>query len=235
MNGEVLVHVGPSLPVARRPVLDHVVWLPPAQAGDALRAERLRPRVFVLIDGLFDGACAIRHNELLRLLARGVRVIGAASMGALRACELRTLGMEGVGRVFDAYVAGRLVGDDEVAMLHGPAELSWTPLTVPLVNIRATLAAARRRRMIDFALARTLLTRACAAPFMDRTWEALAQGDALPEGFGEFLRAGGVDVKQQDALAALDSALEAGVALRHPHPEHTIFDTRLAGCLDGAP
>ena len=81
----------------------------------------------MLIDGLFDASPAVRHKELLQLMARGVPVIGAASMGALRAAELAPFGMIGVGRIFTAYAAGALVGDDEVALLHGPEELGWTP------------------------------------------------------------------------------------------------------------
>ena len=123
----IVVHAGPSLAGWERPRRPDVVWLPPAVAGDALRAERFNPRVFVLIDGLFDDRCAIRHNELLQLLSRGVRVVGGASMGALRATELRAFGMAGGGRICEAYLDGRLVGDDEVALLHGPAEFGWAP------------------------------------------------------------------------------------------------------------
>ena len=128
---DVLIHAGPSLAPQTRPLLHGWEWRPPAVAGDALRAISLKPRAFVLIDGVFDAVCAIRHKELLELLAEGVQVIGASSMGALRAAELHPFGMEGVGHIFEGYAAGRLTCDDEVALLHGPVELDWLPLTLP--------------------------------------------------------------------------------------------------------
>ena len=43
-------------------------------------------------------------------------------MGALRAAELHAFGMRGVGRIFEAFRDGELEDDDEVAVVHGPAE-----------------------------------------------------------------------------------------------------------------
>jgi hypothetical protein len=40
-------------------------------------------------------------------------------MGALRAAELHTFGMVGVGRVFEGYRDGVYEDDDEVAVVHG--------------------------------------------------------------------------------------------------------------------
>ena len=64
-------------------------------------------------------------------------------MGALRAVELEPFGMIGIGRVFEAYRRGFLEGDDEVAVLHGPAEIGYPTLTEALVNFRASLEQAR--------------------------------------------------------------------------------------------
>ncbi|MBP5873147.1 hypothetical protein F3K24_43140, partial [Streptomyces sp. LBUM 1485] len=46
----------------------------------------------VIIDGLYHQAPALRHKEIIAAMARGVRVIGAASIGALRAAELAPFG-----------------------------------------------------------------------------------------------------------------------------------------------
>src|SRR5213076_1722914 len=150
-TGRILVFAGPSLPPAARPVDGVFEWRAPAMAGDGLAALEEAPRAVVLIDGLFDRYPAIRHKELLALIEAGVPVVGGASMGALRAAELHTLGMIGVGRIFEAYASGRINGDDEVAVLHGPADMDWAALTVPLVNVRATLARALRERVIGAA------------------------------------------------------------------------------------
>ena len=50
--------------------------------------------------------------------------------------------MRGVGRIYAAYRDGAIDADDEVAVLHGPAEVRFMPLTEALVNVRATMAAA---------------------------------------------------------------------------------------------
>ena len=127
--GRIIVFAGPSLPPRARPVDPRLDWRPPAVAGDALAAMASRPCAVALVDGLFDEWPAIRHKELLSLIAEGVAVFGGASMGALRAAELHTLGMIGVGHIFDAYRRGLIDADDEVAVLHGPAELGYPAVT----------------------------------------------------------------------------------------------------------
>ena len=120
--------------------------LPPAGVGDIARAVRRGPRAIALIDGMFERVLPVWHKEILWAMARGVHVFGAASMGALRAAELHAFGMQGVGRIFEAYRYGELEADDEVAVLHGPADLGFVAVTEALVNVRATLRRARRRR-----------------------------------------------------------------------------------------
>ena len=125
-----------------------------------------------------------------------------------RACELDRHGMIGVGAVYAAYASGRLVADDEVALLHGPAELDWAGLTVPLVNVRATLVAARRADVCPRSTARELLDRARGLHFSVRTWEAILEGIELDlNGFAGWRTTCGVDVKRDDALAAVARAL----------------------------
>jgi hypothetical protein len=233
MSGRrIWVFAGPSLPTAARPRTDEFEWRPPAVAGDAIAAAQARPRAVVLLDGLFDAWPAIRHKELLSLVRQGVPVIGAASMGALRAAELGPFGMLGVGRVFEAYAKGRIEGDDEVAVLHGPADMGWVPLTVPQVNVRATLAEAVRRGVIGADTARALRARSADIFFQDRTWRtvldaAMAGEVAAPDDlqrFAAWLPAGYVDLKQRDALQALTVAAQIPADRRRrarPHAETT--------------
>ena len=61
----------------------------------------------------------------MHLLARGTRVIGGASLGALRAVELERFGMAGIGGIFHAYRSGAMVRDDAVMLVHAPAELGY--------------------------------------------------------------------------------------------------------------
>jgi hypothetical protein len=197
-----------------------------------------RPRAVALIDGLFDEWPAIRHKELLSLIAEGVAVFGAASMGALRAAELHTFGMIGIGHIFEAYRRGLIDADDEVAVLHGPAAFDWSPLTEPLVNVRATLLNAVRLRVIAGADARRLLAAARSTFYKDRTWATIlatadAAGAIAPAGrdaFRGWLSAGYVDLKRRDALACVQAALRHGAAPRssRPPPPRTFFSDVLA-------
>jgi hypothetical protein len=238
LDDRIWVFAGPSLPVASRPASDRFRWLPPAVAGDALAALERAPRALVLIDGLFDHHPAIRHKELLSVMAHGIPVLGGASMGALRAAELYPCGMIGVGRIFEAYASGRLVGDDEVAVLHGPAGMGWACLTIPLVNVRATLMRAMRSRIIGAGAARTV--RRCAATtfYQDRTWrhllEAVRRMGEVPEAqlldFDAWLPRGYVDLKHADALLciAAAAALPRRSAINPSVKDQTVFTRTLA-------
>lgn len=234
-HDRIVVFAGPSLPPRSRPANPVFAWRPPAIAGDAVALAGATPRAVVLIDGFFDEWPAIRHNELLVLIATGIPVIGGASMGALRAAELHSLGMIGVGKIFAAYARGLLDGDDEVAVLHGPADLEWAPLTVPLINVRATLWAATRGRVVDVADARLILQHATTTFYKERTWPGLlarlsetgALRADIVENFTAWLPRGEVDLKHLDALACLDKALAASVQPTRPPPPDTLFSAAL--------
>ena len=235
----VVVFAGPSLPPTDRSDDPMFVWRPPAAAGDAFALDGLRPRAVVLIDGLFDEQPSIRHKELLTLIAQGVTVIGGASMGALRAAELSAFGMIGVGQIYEAYARGYLVGDDEVAVLHGPEELDWSPLTEPLVNVRATILRAVRDMIIDMPTARLALRAANHLFYKDRTWPAILQvmrtARGATQALEDWLPVGRVDLKRQDALGCLEVArsfYETEPAAR-PFPPQTMFSDALAAQVRG--
>jgi hypothetical protein len=144
------IFVGPSLDLhTARTVLPDAVFLPPAKQADLIGAlGAYQPDVIGLIDGSFGQSLSVWHKEILFALEQGVAVLGAASMGALRAVELGPFGMQGVGEVYGWFSAGVLQDDDEVAVLHAPAEQGFRPITEPMVNIRATLARAREDRIL---------------------------------------------------------------------------------------
>ncbi|HLE83613.1 MAG TPA: TfuA domain-containing protein, partial [Thermoanaerobaculia bacterium] len=137
------IFCGPTLTSGEGAAELDAVFLPPAAQGDVYRATLERPWGIGIVDGYFERLPAIWHKEILWALSRGVHVFGSASMGALRAAELAAFGMEGVGAVFEAFRDGELEDDDEVAVLHGPAESDYRGVTDAMVDIRATLAAAR--------------------------------------------------------------------------------------------
>ncbi len=126
----IVAFLGPSLPAAEAKGFR---VFPPARQGDVWRAIALRPRAIALIDGVFESQPSVWHHEILDALDAGIPVIGGASMGALRAAELHTLGMRGAGRIFGWYRDGQVIDDSEVALLHaslGP-DLLPGPLAAP--------------------------------------------------------------------------------------------------------
>jgi len=137
-----LVFLGPSLKRAEAASLLAAEFRPPARRGDIYRGLLDGYTTIVLIDGEFHGRPSVWQREIVDALAEGAVVHGASSMGALRAAELHGFGMVGHGRIFEWYRDGVIDGDDEVALTYGPAELDYLSLSEPLVNIRATLAAA---------------------------------------------------------------------------------------------
>lgn len=205
-----VVFLGPSLPLDDARALLDATFLPPVAEGDVYRAALSGPDAMGLIDGYFEVIPAVWHKEILFALSRGIHVFGASSMGALRAAELAPFGMEGVGGIFEAYRDGALEDDDEVAVLHGPAELGYPGLSEAMVNIRDTLSAARAAGKITPATADALVSLAKGLHYRERAYgEILALGRAagLPDAdltqLESWLPEGAVDSKRADAQRML--------------------------------
>jgi hypothetical protein len=206
MSG-VAVFLGPSLPRAQAMAVLDADYLPPVRQGDVYRLVRdRRPTVIGIIDGYFHQVPSVWHKEILWALDQGVHVAGAASMGALRAAELHVFGMRGVGRVFEAFRDGVLDADDEVAVLHGPAELGFMAVSEALIDIRATVEAAVEAGVLRPADGFSLIGNAKGLFYADRSWDALLDkaGGRLAE-FAAWLPGNKVARKRLDALALLES------------------------------
>src|SRR3990172_2705110 len=74
------------------------------------------PEIIGIIDGVFFDNAAVAHREIIEALKSGIIIVGGGSMGALRASELESYGMIGVGKVFEMYRNGVIEADDEVAV-----------------------------------------------------------------------------------------------------------------------
>lgn len=208
--GPLIAFLGPSLSAREaRAAAPGCVVFPPARQGDLWRALSLRPRAIALVDGVFESQPSVWHHEILAALASGVRVVGGASMGALRAAELHAHGMEGAGRIFAWYRDGTLVDDAEVALLHASSEHSFRPLTVPLVNVRWVARVASARRILSAAEARALVACAGRIFYQDRSWPGiLASAEPSFRGaararFRAFARRGLPNLKSEDARSCL--------------------------------
>ena len=197
------------------------VYLPPVQHGDVYRLASLRrPRAIGIIDGYFQQVPAVWHKEILWAMEQGIDVFGSASMGALRAAELAPFGMQGVGRIFEAYRDRALApyfsepfeDDDEVAVIHGPPEAGYVAVSEALVNIRCTLAAAESAKVIGKSTRDALVAGMKRLFYPERSYEKLFDHGTLnnlPETELDALRAwlpdGKLDQKRDDAIALLST------------------------------
>lgn len=129
-----VLFAGPSLYRFADPALAEFDIRPPAKSGDILCAVLEGVTRIGLIDGQFETAPSVWHKELLAGLDRGVVIYGAASLGALRACECAEFGMIGIGRIFDQYRIGERTSDADVALVFGPAETGYMPLSLTMAD-----------------------------------------------------------------------------------------------------
>jgi hypothetical protein len=160
-----------------------------------------KPRVLVLIDGVFESQPSVWHREILDALEAGVAVFGAASMGALRAAELWRFGMVGIGEIFRAFRDGKLIDDAEVALLHAGAEHGYRPLSVPLVNVR------HAARVLAPRDAKAVLRAAEGIFYQERTWPKILASARVSDRARMQLQAPGVeDLKAKDAAQCLSAA-----------------------------
>jgi hypothetical protein len=222
------VFAGPSLPAPQaRELLPGCQVLPPVRHGDLLRLQPEPGDRVLIIDGLFLQSAPVRHKEILLLLAQGVTVAGAASMGALRAAELWPYGMRGVGDIFRLHRDLVVTSDDEVAVIHCSAEEDYRPLSEPLVNIRIALREACAAGAITAEEEACLLTLARTIPFRSRGYRMLDQrareelGGELADRFEAWRQAHARDAKADDARLLLRMAAAGDQALCPAGPADT--------------
>lgn len=199
-----IVFAGPSLPDAAAFCGDGIDARPPAAHGDVLAAVRAGATAIGLIDGNFENVAPVWHKEILHALDEGVAVFGAASMGALRAAECASFGMIGIGRIYEDYATGRRMDDADVALLHGPAELGYPPLSLPLVNVEATLDRLEATDAIDKYYIFTLRETARDLFYKERTWSTVLEKAGMVKDrdlLMQLLHATAVNQKRDDALA----------------------------------
>ena len=201
-----ILFAGPSLPDAAALCGQGIEVRPPAVHGDMLAAVREGATAIGIIDGSFENVAPVWHKEILHALDRGIAVFGAASMGALRAAECDAFGMIGIGRIYEDYASGRRVDDSDVALLHGPAELGYPGLSLPLVNAEATLDRLECKEAIEKYDMLTLRKAARSLFYKERTWFTVVESadtQADRATLLQLLHAATVDQKRADALTLL--------------------------------
>lgn len=212
-----VLFVGPTLPEAHEWGSKELSVRPPARQGDVIDAVFDGATLIGLIDGVFEIGPSVWHKEILYALEHGVRVVGAASFGALRAAELHPFGMVGIGSIYERYRSGEIIRDDAVMISHAPAEFGWQAWTVSLFDMLDTIEAARPQ--IDKEVYTRLVQVAGRLHFKERTWNALVASGCSSEMVQPDLMQILMDCRRQtkrgDALEMV-KALPALQALQTP-------------------
>lgn len=204
-----IVFVGPSLPPPRElhPGID---FRPPAARGDVLAAAEAGARRIGLVDGVFATRLAVTVTELWEATRVGAIILGAASVGALRAVEAPDV-VRGVGALYAALRDGALRDEDELGCTYqeGTFELvAW-----PLVRVREALTALSREHPEFGAHLHEVLGTLKALPFDARTPGAVVRAVRLaapamaPETVRRLLHDPAHDPKRRDALALVDEVV----------------------------
>ncbi|MDF3024699.1 MAG: hypothetical protein K0R10_2060 [Alphaproteobacteria bacterium] len=186
----------------------------PVSEGDVAQLVPCAPALIAIIDGFYETVPAVWHKEILYAMNAGIHVLGAASMGALRAAELTAFGMEGVGEIYRDYVSGVLEDDDEVAVVHAPAEVKYAALSDAMVNIRRTVAAAQAAGIITAENATLLLRIGKSLFYKNRNYQAILD-TAFRQGiddnqliaFKTYLATHRIDQKRLDGLELVETVL----------------------------
>jgi hypothetical protein len=208
-----VVFAGPSLahlPAAERARLE---LRPPARRGD-LEAllQRERPGTAVLIDGLFGWSLAVTPTECRELLLAGWTLCGASSMGALRASELWSVGMIGIGEVYTMLRLGHVRADDEVVVAYHPD--THAELGASLVHVRAVLTRiARHLPSPEVGLQALALAREIY--WLERSWPRLFarwREHGLGEPVLEHARAAALDARHHPKILDAELAVRSVLA-----------------------
>jgi hypothetical protein len=211
-----MVFLGPSLSRDEAAdILPMAVIAPPARRGDFDAIDEGGVDEVILIDGVMIYDHPPSPSETHRLVARGIRVVGASSLGALRAVELHTHGVEGVGWVYEQVRDRIISADDELVARLDPR--TGRAQTIFVVNLRYAMAELADIGEVTAALADAAIRAVTALHFEDRTPHAvvdIAVTHGMTPATAQRLFDPRFDIKAADARRALGTSRHADVNRR---------------------
>ena len=208
---KILIYTGLSIPFDEaRQILDssddvEVIYKRPIKRGDLGHDIKENPDIIGIIDGVFHQNSAVGHREILDVMKRGVKVFGASSMGALRASELDSLGMQGIGHCYNQYASGIIDSDDDVAVMLDSESLE--ALSVPLISMDYVFANAVSENIITNDEKDELVEISKSTFYPKRNYANTLAKSSLDDGkkseLINFIRES-EDIKKQDAKELLN-------------------------------
>jgi hypothetical protein len=168
-----LIFFGPSITKTAVDSIVDAAHAPPIKRGDLAAVDN--HDIIVILDGEFGQSLSVSPKEILEVLSKGKIVIGASSMGALRASELDRSGMIGIGWVYEHFRRCAIRRDADVALTYAPFD--FAPMTVPMVDVEYWLERSSESGLVGSKARTRLLKAARDIFFADRSMETLM--DAL--------------------------------------------------------
>lgn len=206
-----MIYTGLSIPFDEaKEILDshdniEVIYKKPIKRGDLGHDIKENPDIIAIIDGVFHQSSAVGHREILNVMKKGVKVYGSSSMGALRASELDTLGMEGVGYCYNEYASGNVTSDDDVAVMLDSDALE--AISVPLISMNYVFTNAVNENIITQEEKEELIRITKETYYPKRNYAQTLSKSSLntdkKEKLINFIRTS-EDIKKEDAKALLN-------------------------------
>ena len=203
---KIIIYTGLSLSFDEaKEILDshddvEVIYKRPIKRGDLGHDIKENPDIIGIIDGVFHQNSSVGHKEILNVINEGITVVGASSMGALRASELDTLGMTGIGYVYEQYATGKVASDDDVAVMLDSETLE--ALSEPLINMEYVFENAVRENIITENQKDELIKIAKSTFYPKRNYSQTLNSSSLDDETKskliDFIRRS-VDIKKEDA------------------------------------
>src|SRR5919202_5042909 len=204
-----IIFLGPSLSHEKARKIFQADYRRPAKKGDLLRLSATLevPTIVGLVDALFLQDYPPSPIEVYQLmLNNNITLLGAASLGALRAVELEKFGMIGIGKVFELYKKGKLTADDEVAVTFVEGEHHLQ--SEALIDIRFNLFLAYRMGVIRDITKKVIakIAKSIYFPYrnysdiLDQTEKQYPQISHDLDSFRTYIRENRQSLKERDAI-----------------------------------
>ena len=204
----IVVYTGLSISFDEAKSILDAEYYPPIKRGDLdeLISTREDIEIIGIIDGVFHQSPAVAHKEILKALKKNITVVGGASMGALRACELYPYGMIGIGHIFNEYKEGIIESDDDVAVALNPE--TYEQLSDSWINLKYNFEEASRNNIISEEDKIDLLTAAKEIYYPKRTFDYVIKKSNLSEekksNLKSYIKKNKFDIKHDDAKEVLE-------------------------------
>jgi hypothetical protein len=209
--GKPIIFLGPSLSHEKARKIFDADYRPPARKGDFLRLAAdfdVVEMAIGFVDGVFLQDYPPTPIEVYHLARKnGVLLVGAASLGALRAVELEKFGMVGIGKIFQLYKTGKVNADDEVAVTFA-SEGDYQLQSEAMIDIRYNLYLAHKKGVINEKAKSMLVRLAKEIYFPHRKYTYILEEarnrypmlESEINSFGGYIRSNRKSLKEMDAI-----------------------------------